>query len=94
MTATINNIKDTFEDLVGEEVVIIVEAGRRKTKTHEGILTETYPAVFVVELENGDEESYERVSYSYADVLTESIEVNFPEHEDIEIVETDEPEDS
>lgn len=88
MTTTINSIKDKFDALVGEEIVIVVEAGRRKTKTHTGILTETYPAVFVVELESGKEESYDRVSFSYADVLTESIEIDFPEN-DVEIIEKD-----
>ena len=78
MTATIENIKDKFTDLVGEDIVITVEAGRRKTTTHKGKLTETYPAVFVVEL-NNCEDSYERVSYSYADVLTKAIEIDFPD---------------
>ncbi len=91
MTTTINNIKDTFDELVGEDIVITVEAGRRKTKTHAGTLSETYPAVFVVELSNNDEESYDRVSYSYADVLTSSIEVDFPDS-DVEVVDTEEAE--
>lgn len=79
MTTTINSIKGTFDELVDENIVITVEAGRRKTKTHTGTLTETYPAVFIVELNNNGEESYERVSFSYADVLTNSIEVEFPD---------------
>ncbi|SHE63571.1 Uncharacterized protein Veg [Atopostipes suicloacalis DSM 15692] len=78
MTATIENIKDKFTELVGEKIIITVEAGRRKTTTHKGTLAETYPAVFIVELDNY-EDSYERVSYSYADVLTNAIEVNFPD---------------
>ena len=41
-----------------------------------GILAETYPAVFVVDLDQ-DENAFERVSYSYADVLTEAVELNF-----------------
>ena len=77
MTATIENIKDNFTERIGENIVITVEIGRRKTTTHKGTLTETYPAVFVVELENC-EDSYEHVSYSYADVLTNAIEVDFP----------------
>lgn len=81
MTTTINSIKDTFDELVDENIIIVVEAGRRKTKTHTGTLTETYPAVFIVELNNNGEESYERVSFSYADVLTNSIEVDFPDAE-------------
>ena len=89
MTATINSIKDQFDDLVGEDIVVVVEAGRRKTKTHTGTLTETYPSVFVVELNNGDDDSYERVSYNYTDVLTSTIEIDFPEL-DVTIIEPEE----
>lgn len=79
MTATINNIKTKFEELIGEDIVIVVEAGRRKTRTHKGVLTETYHSVFVVELEDdNNDESVDRVSFSYTDVLTNSIEVDFP----------------
>ena len=78
MTATIENIKERLTSLIGENIVITVEAGRRKTTTHEGVLTETYPSVFVVELDEC-EGSYERVSYNYIDVLTNSIEINFPD---------------
>ena len=78
MTATIENIKDDFTERIGENIVITVERGRGKTTIHEGKLAETYPAVFIVELDN-EEDSYERVSYSYADVLTSAIEVDFPD---------------
>ena len=37
-------------------------------------LRETYRAVFVVELDQ-DENAFERVSYSYADILTEAVEI-------------------
>ena len=39
-------------------------------------LAETYPAVFVIELDQ-DKNSFERVSYSYADVLTQTVELTF-----------------
>ena len=35
-----------------------------------------YPAVFVIELDQ-DENAFERVSYSYADVLTETVQLTF-----------------
>lgn len=86
MAMTIDSIKNEFEKLIGEDIVIIVEAGRRRTTTHKGKLTETYPSVFIVEL-NDSEDSYERVSFSYADVLTETIEVDFPNQETTILVE-------
>lgn len=80
MTTTIGNIKTRFEELIGEDIVITVEAGRRRTRTHEGTLSEAYPSVFIVELDNEeDDDLYERVSFSYRDVLTSTIEVDFPE---------------
>lgn len=93
MTASINNIKTRFEELVGENIVITVEAGRRKTKTHKGVLAETYHSVFVVDLDNGvNDDSVDRVSFNYTDVLTNSIEVDFPDadfelEEELETVE-------
>lgn len=82
MTATINNIKETFGKLVGEKIIVTVDAGRGRQIIHEGILTETYPSLFVLELDDG-EDSYENVSFSYADVLTDSIDINFPDHPEV-----------
>ena len=89
MTATINNIKDRFNELVGEDIVVTVEMGRSKTITHEGVLTETYPAIFVVELDERSQESYERVSYNYTDVLTDTIQIDFPNVENVDEEETE-----
>lgn len=92
MTATINNIKDTLAELIGENIVVTIEAGRRKTTVHEGKLTDTYPAIFIVELDDDGEESYERVSFSYADVLTDTIQIEFPEKPEISLHPEDEDE--
>lgn len=77
MAKTLENIKDEFKALIGEDIVITVEIGRGRVTVHKGKLTETYPSVFIVELKD-HEDSYETVSYSYADVLTDSINVKFP----------------
>jgi uncharacterized protein Veg len=52
--------------------------GRKKTIERTGVLAETYPAVFVIELDQ-DENSFERVSYSYADILTQTVQLTFYE---------------
>ncbi|NLI68357.1 MAG: ABC transporter permease [Bacilli bacterium] len=69
-------IKKGLEERIGERLKIKANGGRRKTIVRSGVLSETYPSVFVVELDQ-DEHSYERVSYSYADVLTETVELKF-----------------
>lgn len=44
------------------------------------MLKETYPSVFIVELDQ-DKHNFERVSYTYADVLTENVHVSFVEED-------------
>lgn len=73
---TIMEIKKGLEGRIGERLELTANGGRRKTVIRSGVLSETYPSVFVVELDK-DENAFERVSYSYADVLTEAVELNF-----------------
>ncbi len=75
---TIMEIKKGLEGQVGKRLKLTANGGRRRTVIRSGVLSETYPSVFVVELDK-DENAFERVSYSYADVLTEAVEINFIE---------------
>jgi uncharacterized protein Veg len=70
----LHEIKKGLEGLIGERVLLRANGGRRKTVERFGVLEETYPSVFVVKLDPPDG-SFERVSYSYADVLTETVEL-------------------
>ncbi|AEV94423.1 Veg family protein [Pediococcus claussenii] len=76
MPITLAAIKDQLDDKIGEEVLVIAQAGRKKITKRHGRLHMTYPAVFVVDLDQ-DENSFERVSYSYTDILTENIKIDF-----------------
>ena len=73
---TLAEIKQVLDGRIGKRLTLKANGGRRKTIKRTGTLTETYPAVFIVELDQ-DENSFERVSYSYADVLTETVELTF-----------------
>ncbi|KUO96596.1 biofilm formation stimulator Veg [Ferroacidibacillus organovorans] len=70
----LNDIKRNLEGLVGEKILLRANGGRRKTVERTGVLEETYPSVFVVRLDEA-ENSFKRVSYSYADILTETVEL-------------------
>ncbi|BAP84943.1 hypothetical protein LOOC260_103690 [Paucilactobacillus hokkaidonensis JCM 18461] len=78
MPVTLASIKAKLDQRIGDNMLVIAQAGRKKITKRHGVLSETYPAVFVVEL-NQDENSFERVSYSYTDVLTKNIEIDFEE---------------
>ncbi|KRW91899.1 Veg protein [Alicyclobacillus tengchongensis] len=69
-----HEIKKSLDGLIGERALLRANGGRRKTVERFGVLEETYPSVFVVKLDPPDG-SFERVSYSYADVLTETVEL-------------------
>lgn len=76
MAKTLIEIKQGLEGHVGQPLKLKANGGRRKTIIRSGVLAETYPSVFIVELDQ-DENAFERVSYSYADVLTETVELRF-----------------
>lgn len=52
----------------------------RKTRERRGVLKDTYPAIFIIEL--NDEVEYERLSFSYTDVLTGIVDITFLDEED------------
>lgn len=67
-------IKRNIENCVGKRVLLRTDIGRKKGKQREGVLVEAYNSVFVVMIEDGLCPS-RKVSFSYSDVLTDSVEV-------------------
>lgn len=74
LLSTLDLIKDQLEDCIGKKVILKANKGRKKTTTKEGILEAVYPSLFVVRVDN-EYESTRRVSYTYSDVLTTTVEV-------------------
>lgn len=69
----LQEIKQDLDSWVGRQVEFRANRGRKKILCKEGILESTYPHIFVVKVV---EEGYpRRVSFTYADVLTESVEI-------------------
>ncbi|GGH71279.1 uncharacterized protein Veg [Paenibacillus sp. JGP012] len=71
---TLLDIKRNLDAHIGQKITLRANGGRRKTIERTGVLEETYPSVFIVKLDE-EQETFKRVSYSYADILTESVEV-------------------
>ena len=69
----LSEIKFTLDGFIGKKSRLKANRRRRKTIERTGILEETYPSVFVVKLD--EDHAFSRVSYSYADILTESVEL-------------------
>ena len=73
-------IRKDVEDCIGKRVILKANKGRKRTTTREGILEEAYPSLFVVRICN-EFDSVRRVSYTYSDILTETVEVTICDEE-------------
>ncbi|MDD2200852.1 MAG: Veg family protein [Firmicutes bacterium] len=70
----LDKIREDLDSFVGKPVKLRANQGRRKILEAEGVLEQTYPRVFVVRIDD-DPRSVKRMSYTYADVLTSTVEV-------------------
>lgn len=66
-------VKKKLNDYIGKEAIIKYSLGRNKYETYNVIIKELYDKVFVVE------EKRNRLSFSYSDVITKTIKINFKE---------------
>ncbi|MGF7060830.1 Veg family protein [Brassicibacter mesophilus] len=71
---TLAKIRANVENCVGQKVRLKANKGRKKTTIREGVIESAYPSIFVVKIDGGYD-SIRRVSYSYSDILTETVEV-------------------
>lgn len=71
---TLIKIKRNVENHLGEKVILKTNKGRKKVKIKEGVLVNTYKSVFTVTIDSGLE-SERKISFSYSDILTETVEV-------------------
>ncbi len=77
---TLSIIKRNVRDCIGEKVILKTNKGRKKVLVKEGVLEEVYSNIFIVRINNGLE-SERTVSYSYSDVLTETVEIKLLRNE-------------
>jgi len=73
---TLLKIRACLQANIGSKVKLTVKKSRNKVLVWEGILESTYPSVFTVRLDGNNLSSYQkRVSHSYSDLLTKSVEI-------------------
>ena len=84
MPKSILDIKNSIDCHLGNRIVLKANGGRKNNRTLRCV-KKTYPSVFVVELDQ-DKHNFERVSYTYTDVLTENVQVSFEEDNHQEVV--------
>ena len=71
----IKKVKFSVDKNIGNRVRIRANRGRHKIDETEGIIRETYPSIFLVEVENELDASRQKISFSYTDVLTKDVQM-------------------
>lgn len=78
-----SRIRDDLNQCVGTKLKVKANKGRKIVTENTGVLEDTYPHVFVVRVEAKIAPS-QRVSYSYADIITKTVELsNFETEESL-----------
>ncbi len=79
----LSDIKRDLESFVGSKIRLKANRGRNRIVEREGVLESIYPNIFVIKL--NERKIERRVSYTYADVLTETVELFVYDNQDLEI---------
>ena len=67
--------KKDIQACVGRKVKLKTNGGRKRTIIHQGVVESCYPNVFTVRGVRENHDTPETISYSYVDVLTQTVEV-------------------
>ncbi len=71
----IRKVKLSVDHNIGSKVKIRANRGRHKIDVTEGVITKTYPSIFLVEVENKLDDTTQMISFSYTDVLTKDVQM-------------------
>lgn len=69
-------IRLEVENNIGKRVILKADKGRKKIVTKRGIIQNAFPSVFTVKI-NNDFDVERTVSYSYSDILTSTVKLQF-----------------
>lgn len=75
VNASVGSVRRAVSEHVGSKVRVRSNLGRHKYDVTEGVIAETYPCIFLIRVENEEEDSVQTVSYSYTDVITKDVQL-------------------
>ena len=73
--ADILKVRNSVYKNRGSKVKIRANRGRHKIDVTEGIIRETYPSIFLVEVINKIDDTTQKITFSYTDVLTKDVQM-------------------
>ena len=74
----VQHVRKDIQSIIGSKVQLETNKGRHKAVVSRGIVTNVYPSIFTIQLSEGPDPS-RRISFSYTDVLTNTVEITLCE---------------
>ena len=71
----VNNVRNAVMGQMGKKVKIRINRGRHKVDVTEGVISETYPSIFLIKIQENQDTPVRTMSYSYTDILTRDVEL-------------------
>jgi uncharacterized protein Veg len=71
----VNKVRNAVISQMGKKVKVRINRGRHKVDVTEGVISETYPSIFLIKIQETKDTPVRIVSYSYTDILTRDVEL-------------------
>ncbi|HWT27157.1 MAG TPA: Veg family protein [Mobilitalea sp.] len=71
----VNKVRNAVMSQTGKKVKVRINRGRHKVDVTEGVISETYPSIFLIKIQEGEDMPVRTMSYSYTDILTRDVEL-------------------
>lgn len=75
----INAVRRAVVKHMGSRVKVKTNRGRHRIDITEGIISETYPSIFVIKLDDSVEDAVKTMSFSYTDIITQDVQLSLCE---------------
>lgn len=71
----LNLVRKAVIKHIGQKVKVMENKGRHKVDITEGVIAETYPSIFLIQVGGEMKEAMHTMSFSYTDVLTKNVQL-------------------
>ena len=68
-------VRNAVYRAIGSRVVVKANRGRHRFDVNEGVIKEAYPHVFMIQINDSEEDAGKTVSYTYTDILTKDVQL-------------------
>lgn len=69
----IRKVRQVLHSHIGSEVFVKSNCGRHRYEITRGVITETYPSIFLVKVDDDTKRESHTVSFSYSDIVTKDV---------------------